>query len=112
MVVRTDSAGCTHGFVDGCRQRNIGFAVVARSNAQVSAAISRTYTETNPDRWAPTRRQSGEARTGAQVAELTDLVDLADWPEGTRQIVRREPPAPRRPVGNHLPGRRVLAFVT
>jgi hypothetical protein len=25
------------------------------------------------------------------VAELTDLVDLGDWPDGTRLIVRREP---------------------
>jgi hypothetical protein len=31
LVVRTDSAGCTQGFVWGCRARNIGFFVVARS---------------------------------------------------------------------------------
>jgi Transposase DDE domain group 1 len=90
VVVRTDSAGCTHGFVTGCRGRNIGFAVVARSNKQVAAAISRTFTETG-NRWAPARRQDGEPRRGAQVAELTDLVDLTDWPDGTRLIVRREP---------------------
>jgi Transposase DDE domain group 1 len=91
VVVRTDSAGCTHGFVAGCRDRNIGFAVVARSNRQVAAAISRTYTEGGPTRWAPARRQDGQVRDGAQVAELTDLVDMSDWPEGTRLIVRREP---------------------
>jgi hypothetical protein len=91
VVVRTDSAGCTHGFVTGCRDRNIGFAVVARSNKQVAAAISRTFTETGTGRWAPARRQDGELRVGAQVAELTDLVDLSDWPEGTRLVVRREP---------------------
>lgn len=90
VVVRADSAGCTHGFVAGCRDRNIGFAVVARSNKQVAAAISRTFTETE-SRWAPARRQDGELRDGAGVAELTDLVDLSDWPEGTRLIVRREP---------------------
>jgi hypothetical protein len=90
VVVRTDSAGCTHGFVTGCRGRNIGFAVVARSNKQVAAAISRTFTETG-NRWAPARRQDGEPRRGAQVAELTDLVDLTDWPDGTRLIVRRQP---------------------
>ena len=90
VVVRTDSAGATHGFVDGCRDRNIGFAVVARSNRQVAAAISRTYTETI-SRWAPARRQDGEVRDGAQAAELTDLVDLSNWPDGTRLIVRREP---------------------
>ena len=91
VVVRADSAGCTHGFVHGCRARNVGYAVVARSNRQVAAAISRTYTETNPARWAPARRQDGELRDGAQVAELTDLVDLDGWPTGTRLIVRREP---------------------
>jgi len=91
VVVRTDSAGCTYGFVAGCRDRNIGFAVVARSTAQVTAAISRTFTECGPTRWAPARRQDGKVRDGAQVAELTDLVDLTDWPDGTRLIVRREP---------------------
>jgi len=76
--------------VASCRDRNIGFAVVARSNRQVAAAISRTFTETG-SRWAPARRQNGELRDGAQVAELTDLVDTSGWPEGTRLIMRREP---------------------
>jgi hypothetical protein len=61
------------------------------SNKQVAAAISRTYTETGPAPWLPARRQDGEVREGAQVAELTDLVDLSDWPDGIRLIVRREP---------------------
>jgi hypothetical protein len=92
VVVRADSAGCTAGFVAGCRDRNIGFAVVARSTKRVAAAISRTFTE--PDsRWAPARRQSGEVRDGAQVAELTDLVEQPPkgFPADVRLIVRREP---------------------
>lgn len=91
VVVRADSAGCTAGFVTGCRDRNIGFAVVARSTKTIAAAISRTYTE--PDsRWRPARRQNGDPRDGAQVAELTDLIDPpAHWPDGVRLIVRREP---------------------
>jgi hypothetical protein len=92
VVVRGDSAGCTAGFVAGCRARNVGFAVVARSNKAISAAISRTFTETNDDRWAPAVRQNGEVRPGAQVAELTDLVvPPKGWPSGVRLIVRREP---------------------
>jgi hypothetical protein len=91
VVVRADSAGCTHGFMTGCRDRNIGFAVVARSTGQITAAISRTYTEERPDRWAPARRQNGEIREGAQVAELTDLIDVGGLPEGIRLIMRREP---------------------
>lgn len=89
VAVRADSAGCSRGFVWGCRARNVGFAVVARSNAQVSAAVSRAAAD--PRRWSPARRQDGEARPGAAVAELTDLVDLDGWPPGTRLIVRREP---------------------
>lgn len=38
--------------------------------------------------------QDGSLRDGAEVAELTDLVDLADYPTGTRIIVRRERPHP------------------
>jgi hypothetical protein len=36
----------------------------------------------------------GEDRDGAQVAELTGLVDLEGWPTGTRMLVRREDPHP------------------
>ncbi|HEX2275451.1 MAG TPA: IS1380 family transposase [Acidimicrobiales bacterium] len=87
--VRTDSAGCSGGFVWGCRARNVGFAVVARSNPQLSAAISKIAT--NEARWSPAVDQHGEERPGAAVAELTDLVDLGAWPPGTRLILRREP---------------------
>jgi Transposase DDE domain group 1 len=88
VQVRTDSAGCTD-FVWHCRERNIGFAVVARSNASVHAAISRV--EFDDACWHPAVRQDGDQRPGAAVAELTDHVNLSDWPEGTRLIVRREP---------------------
>jgi hypothetical protein len=88
LQVRCDSAGCTD-FVWHCRDRNVGFAVVARSNASIHAALSRIAA--NDDAWAPALRQDGEERPGAGVAELTDVVDLTDWPPGTRLIVRREP---------------------
>jgi len=88
VQVRTDSAGCTN-FVQHCRDRNIGFAVVARSSAGVHAAISRVRFQSKY--WKPAVRQDGELRPGAAVAELTDLVNLDGWPEGTRLIVRREP---------------------
>jgi hypothetical protein len=86
--VRCDSAGCTD-FVWQARRRNVGFSVVARSNANVHAAISRVIVE--DDRWRPAILQNGDVRKGAAVAELTDLVDLSGWPDGTRLIVRREP---------------------
>ena len=95
--VRTDSAGCSARFAAGCRDRNIGFSVVARSTSQIHAGISRVVD--NTDCWADALHQDGEAREGAAVTEVTDLVDLSAWPAGTRLIVRREPlhiPAPKR----------------
>ena len=89
VMVRADSAGATRGFVHGCRTRNVGFAVVARKNASIHAAISQIRFD--DDRWTPALTQTGDERPGAHVAEVTDLVDLANWPEGTRLIVRREP---------------------
>jgi hypothetical protein len=89
VVARADSAGCTSGFVWGCRQRNVGFAVVARQNDQIHRAIASIATD--EDRWRAALRQDGSVRRGSQVAEVTDLVDLSAWPEGTRLVIRREP---------------------
>ena len=89
MVVRADSAGGSRNLCAAFRARNIGFAVVARSDAQVKAAIS--VVAEVAARWEPALTQAGELRDGAAVAELTDLVDLSGWPAGTRLIVRREP---------------------
>ena len=41
VVVRADSAGCTQGFVTGCRARNIGFAVAALIYAALFSRMSR-----------------------------------------------------------------------
>ena len=92
VMVRADSAGCTHGFVNGCRTRKVGFAVVARKTAQIHGAIAKVLVDDS--RWEPATAQNGEVRDDAHVAELTDLVTLIDWPAGTRLIVRREPRHP------------------
>jgi hypothetical protein len=92
VVARADSAGCTRGFIAGCRARNVGFAVVARKTAQIHGAIARILVD--DERWQPAACQDGAARPGAAVAEITDLVDLSNWPAGTRLIVRREPRHP------------------
>ncbi|MGH9918639.1 MAG: IS1380 family transposase [Nitrososphaerales archaeon] len=89
MIARADSAGASYDFVWGCRNRNIGFCVVARSNTQIYGAISKIVDD--EARWRPARRQDGKLRKGAAVAEVTDLVDLSKWPKGTRLIIRREP---------------------
>ncbi len=89
VMARADSARATRGFVWGCRDRNVGFAVVARKNGRIHAAISKVAID--DDRWTPALTQAGDQRCGAGVCEVTDLVDLSHWPERTRLIVRREP---------------------
>jgi hypothetical protein len=89
VVIRADSAGCTEGLVAACRSRNVGFSVVCRSNRQIHTAIFDTLGF--EELWHQAITQNGEDREGAAVIELTDLVELTDWPEGTRLIVRREP---------------------
>ena len=65
VMVRSDSAGASVGFAAGCRARNVGFAVVARANAQIAAAI-----EAIPDdRWQPARRVTGDRSQRSYVAE-------------------------------------------
>ena len=66
VVVRTDSAGCTNGFVAGCRARNIGFAVVARRSAQIHSALLRTIGD---EAWTPALTQGGDVRPIRAVAE-------------------------------------------
>jgi len=87
--VRADSAGCSTRFAAACRERNVGFSVLARSNRQIHAAISRALAD--PGRWLPALTQTGAINDNdATVAALTDLVELSAWPGGTRLIGGRE----------------------
>lgn len=83
VQVRTDSAGCSKPFVNGCRARNVQFAVVARKNASIHSALLNLAVDD--------RRWHTPAGSVSAVAEITDLVDLDQWPERTRLIIRREP---------------------
>jgi hypothetical protein len=89
VIARADGAGCTDGFMKACRQRNVQFSVTVRSNAQLSSAIVRV--STNKRVWRRALTQKGERRPGAEVTEVTDLLDLSGLPEGTRCVIRREP---------------------
>jgi len=52
-------------------------------------------------------------RPGAHVAEVTDLLDLRNWPAGMRVIVRREKPHPGAQLRiTDANGWRITAFAT
>jgi hypothetical protein len=90
IVVRTDSAGATHEFLDYLREGQIGYLCGFDLTEQVRHAILDLPENT----WVAAVRQDGSERDGAQVAEITDRLDLTAWPECSRVIVRRERPHP------------------
>ncbi|MHB8671923.1 MAG: IS1380 family transposase [Acidimicrobiales bacterium] len=91
IIVRTDTAGCSHGFLDACRSRQVRFCV----GHNLTAVVAQAVMEVPAKAWVPAISADGtEEREGAQVAEITHLLDLSGWPEGTRAIARREEPHP------------------
>jgi len=63
--------------------------------------------------WTPAHDAEGQPRDGADVAEFTELLDLAGWPAGMRVIVRRERPHPGAQLRfDDVDGYRLTAFAT
>lgn len=95
ILIRTDSAGSAKAFLAHVR---------AQRDRSIRTSFSVGYAVTEPVRgairalpdqvWHPALEQDGTLRQGAQVAELTGMVDLTGYPDGTRIIVRRERPHP------------------
>jgi hypothetical protein len=97
ILIRSDSAGCTHGLLAHIRaQRAHGvdarFSVGVAVTEPVRQAI--LTMKQRPGDWVPALDGDGESRPGAEVCELTGLVPNAGYPPGTRFIVRREQPHP------------------
>jgi hypothetical protein len=109
LLARSDSAGATHAFAAACRDRGVGFSFGFPVDARVQRAVDLV-----PDHcWAPAIEGDGEIRDGAWVTEVTDLVDLSSWPQGSRLILRKERPHPGAQLTfTDLDGHRVQAFLT
>ena len=109
IVVRTDSAGATHEFLDYLHEARIGYLCGYDLTEGVRAAIL----DLPENAWVAALRQDGSERDGAQVAELTDRLDLTFWPVGSRVIVRRERPHPGAQLSfTDHDGHRFLATLT
>src|SRR6266545_1345053 len=93
ILIRSDSAGCTHGFLAHIRTlREHGID----SRFSVGVAITEPIREAirHASDWIPAVDTDGEPRDGAEICEITGLVPADGYPQGTRFIVRRERPHP------------------
>lgn len=90
ILARADIGGRTHAFTSDCRDAGIRFSVGYEVDERVREAIP----SLRASAWQQAVEGDGTEREGAQVTELTDRIDLAGWPEGTRLICRRERPHP------------------
>jgi len=98
ILVRADGAGCSKAFLAHIRslrdqaivtEFSVGWAVTGRERDAIGK-LPQTA-------WADAIDADGRPREGAQVAELTGLLPagtLADYPSGTRILIRRERPHP------------------
>jgi hypothetical protein len=110
ILVRSDSAGATHGFAAACRKENVGFSFGCAIDARIRDAVEVLNTGAA---WYPAVDADGGIRDGAWVAEATDLVDLAAWPAGTRLILRKERPHPGAQLRfTDSDGHRITGFIT
>jgi len=96
LLVRCDGAGASHALLDWLseqgqvRGRHLDYTV----GYPVTQTIRDAITLVPKHVWTPASDADGGVRDGGDVAELTDLLDLATWPSGMRVIVRRERPHP------------------
>ncbi len=86
ITVRTDAGGASHAFLSDCRAAGIGFSV----GYELTESVREAILARPQSAWQAAIEPGGEPREGAWVSELSGLLDLARWPEGTRLICRRE----------------------
>ena len=111
VLIRTDSGGGTHEFLDWLTRpgRRLAYSVGFTITEDVQEAILAI-----PDRaWTPAYDADGQVRPGAWAAEITGMLDLSAWPGGMRVIVRKERPHPGAQLRfTDIGGHRFTCFAT
>ncbi|MDQ1005620.1 hypothetical protein QFZ82_000104 [Streptomyces sp. V4I23] len=109
-LIRTDSGGGTHEFVDwlSARGRWLSYSV----GMTITDAIHQAVGKVPASAWTPAVEPNGEIRDGAWVAEL-DGDCLTGWPKEMRLIVRKERPHPGAQLRfTDADGMRLTCFAT
>jgi hypothetical protein len=109
VVARSDSAGATHAFATACREAGVWFSFGFPVDTRIQAIVDDV-----PDQcWEPAIQTGGGIRAGAWVAEVTGMLDLSAWPEGSQVILRAERPHPGAQLRfTDADGHRITAFIT
>jgi hypothetical protein len=109
LLARSDSAGATHAFAQACRDRGVGFSFGFPVDARIKQVVDLIPAQC----WSPAINTDDELRDGAWVTEVTSLIDLTGWPEGSRLILRKERPHPGAQLTfTDIDGMRITAFLT
>jgi Transposase DDE domain group 1 len=109
VLIRTDSGGGTHEFLNWVTSRRLKYSIGFNLTEEICAAILSL-----PDQvWQVAYDADGQVRSGAWIAELTGMLDLSGWPKGMRVIVRKERPHPGAQLRfTDVDGHRFTCFVT
>ncbi len=95
VLIRADSAGGAKAFLHHIRTlHSRGIITCFSVGYAVTEPVRRAIRALPEQVWHPALEQDGTLRESAEVAELTGMIDLAGYPDGTRVIVRRERPHP------------------
>ena len=109
VVIRTDSAGASHGFLYELTKAGYGYSLGFGVTKGTPTAIEAL----NDDDWVPAINSDGESREGAWVAEITEHLNLSTWPKGMRVIARKERPHPGAQLRlTDQDGHRITCFTT
>jgi len=111
VLIRADSAGGTHGFLEWltAKSRRLRYSVGMTITEDMQDAILKVPA----DSWTPAYDGDEQVRDGAWVADITGMLDLSSWPAGMRVIVRKERPHPGAQLRfTDIDGHRFTAFAT
>jgi len=92
VVIRTDSGGGTHQFMEWltAKSQRLHYSVGMTITEDMQAVIMTVPA----DGWTPAYDGDGQVREGAWLADVTGLLDLSSWLAGMRVIARKERPHP------------------
>jgi hypothetical protein len=108
-LIRTDSAGGTHAFLEWLQRRRLSYSVGFTLPEDATDLIGKIPAQA----WSPAYDADRKPRPGAWVAELSGLLELSGWPNGMRVIVRKERPHPGAQLRiTDIDGHRYTAFAT